>query len=232
VSELRYPVPWDIIFRLTPYIARGTPAPTPVLLRSLLERMQPRPLYAGLEHIPPAPPFVLAANHYQRRHLWIAHAAAALAEPLRLRFCSTPVRWIVTSNWPPLVLGPLRIPSPGDWLLPRVAAALGYYSVPFAASRPGRTASSLRRLLRDAPSSIVGIFPEGARATTGPLSPPLPGLDRLFLHLARAGLAVLPARVSESGSRFLIRFGAPLPPPLIIESPSRSSLVMRAIETA
>ncbi len=232
MSELRYPVPWDIIFRLTPYIARGNPAPTPALLHSLLERMESRPLYSGLEHIPAAPPFVLAANHYQRRHLWIAHAAAALAEPLRLRFSTTPVRWIVTANWPPLTLGRLRIPSPGDWLLPRVAGALGYYDVPFAASRPGRTASSLRRLLRDAPSSIVGIFPEGARATAGPLSLPLPGLDRLFLHLARAGLSVLPARVSESGPGFLIRFGAPLPPPLLIDSPGPSALVMHAIKSA
>lgn len=231
-GRLRYRVPWDLIIGLGPSIAARKPAPAGDLLHRIFERLQPPPLYEGLENIPARPPFVLAANHYQRRHLWIVHAAAALSDPLRARFPEAPVRWLVTANWPPLRLGPLRIASPGDKLLPRVAETLGYFSIPYAATHPERAAAALRRLLRAAPQSIVGVFPEGARATAGTPGPPLPGIGRLFRHLALAGIPVLPARVGENGAQFLIRFAEPLTTTRILEAADPGELVMSAIAEA
>ncbi len=30
-----------------------------------------------------------------------------------------PIRWVVTANWPAAKIGPCKLPSPGDWLLPK-----------------------------------------------------------------------------------------------------------------
>ena len=209
-EPLRYPVPWDLIARLGPDIARGTRADMGKFYQEIVSRMRPGPVYEGLEHLPESPRFVLAANHYQRRGLWIVHASAAVACALDRRYSSNPsVRWLVTANWPTWRLGGWTIPSPGDLVLPRVAHATGCYAVPFAGSNPAAAARTLRTLVRDLPGlrCSIGVYPEGAHATAGHLQDPLPGLDRLFLLLARRGWPVVPAGISES-DRLIVRFGA------------------------
>ena len=174
-------------------------------------RMQPAPLVGGLEHLPASPRFVLAANHYQRPGLWIAHVASVLTQEINRRYgpMDPPVRWIVTANWPPLQIGRWKLSSPGDWLLGRVAHALCCYPVAFAGTNPEFTARTLRRLLRDARTlpCPVGIFPEGAAAIAGALSPPLPGVDRLLRQLAKSGWPVLPAAIGEADGRLTVSFG-------------------------
>ncbi len=230
MSELRYPVPWDLVFSLTPHIARRTQAPTATLLASLVERMPAPPLVHGLENIPSAPPFVIAANHYQRRGLWIAHATAAIAHAVAQRSPrDTPLRWLVTANFPPLRLGPLRLPSPGDLFLPHVARALGYFSVPFAASNPARTARSLLAALRESPRCILGLYPEGAQANASSIGPPLPGMDRLFHLLAQRNLPVLPVRISENATQFVIEFLSPISPAQLAATPAPAAAVMDRI---
>ncbi len=141
------------------------------------------------------------------------------------------VRWLVTANWPPLRLGPARIPSPGDWLLPRVANAFGYYSVPFAGTSPARTARALRRLLRDIRRQpfVAAIFPEGADGTADSAHPPLPGIERFLVLLAHAGMPVIPARVAEADGRFVIHFGAAITPAAPLASANAAVLSMEAI---
>lgn len=171
--------------------------------------MRPGPLFKGLEHLPASPRFVLAANHYQRKGLWIAHIASVLACGVADRYNSTPpVRFLVTANWPRWHIGPVTLRSPGDILLPRVAHAAWCYAVPFSGSNPTVTGRSLRRLLKDAPSleCPIGVFPEGAQATAGGLQPPIEGIGRLFRMLAERGWPVQPAGVSECG-RFIVQFG-------------------------
>ena len=212
----------------------GTEASVDTFSAGFVSQMRPEPSVTGLENLPESPRFVLVANHYQRPGLWIAHAASVLTQVVRRRYgaIDPPVRWMVTANWPAVKLGAWKLPSPGDWLLPRVAQALCCYPVAFAGSNPEFTARTLRRLLRDARTlpCPLGIFPEGATATAGVLSPPLAGVDRLLRQLARGGWPVLPAGIGEDDQRLLVRFGALVPAVEVLAAPDPAALAMQRIQ--
>lgn len=232
-SELiQYPVPWDLVRGLTPHLANRTATNIVDFTARIVERMEPSPLIEGLEHLPESPRLVLAANHYQRPGLWILHTAAVLTQALVRRYgtADPPVRWIVTANWPPIRVGPWKIASPGDWLLPRVANVLQCYPVSFAGQNPEFTAKSVRRILKDARTSdaAIGIFPEGVAGSAGKLTAPLPGVDRFLAHLGKAGRPVVPCGVSEAG-RFVIRFGAPIPAAEVAAAADPAALAMERI---
>jgi len=214
VSELvSYPVPWDLVFGLTDHIRRGTRRDLNDFTARVVARMNPPPVIEGLEHLPDDPRFVLAANHYQRKGLWILHPASVLTQAVVRKYgpLDPPVRWLVTANWPRWRLGPFSFRSPGDLLLPRVAHALWAYPVSFQGANPAFTAASLRTLLRELPSLLcpIGIFPEGVAGVAGRIGPALPGIDRL---VRRIGRPVVPSRISERAGRLIVRFGPPLPP--------------------
>jgi 1-acyl-sn-glycerol-3-phosphate acyltransferase len=202
---------------------------------AVVARMPKAPEASGLEHLPVSPRFVLAANHYQRRGLWILHSASVLTQAVRQHYgpsLDPPVRWIVTANWPPIRLGPLTLRSPGDILLPRVADALACYPVSFARTSPGFTARSLRRILREAPvlTCPVGIFPEGVADSAGVLIDPLPGVERLLAHLAKHGLPVQPAAISEGQGRLMVKFGPTIACNALLSAPDEAArLTMRKI---
>lgn len=226
---LNYPIPWDVVFRLTPYLRANLPCSFDEISRAVAERA-PAPLVEG--ELPEDPRFVLAVNHYERPGLWIAHSACALTQIVRRRYgpADPPVRWVVTANWPPLRVGPLRIPSPGDLLLPRVARVLSCYAVPFSGSDPAGAAVTLKRLLGDAPGldRPIGLFPEGVRGRAGEVGKALPGTGRLLKRLARTGFSVQPAGISEAG-RFVFRFGETMKPEEVIALEDPASAVMNAI---
>ncbi|MBK9170771.1 MAG: hypothetical protein IPM24_25400 [Bryobacterales bacterium] len=214
---------------MTPHILNGTRESLDRFTRGVVDRMEPPPLWLGLDGLPESPRFVLVANHYQRKGLWILHTASVLTQGIRQRYGAgePPVRWIVTANWPPLRLGPLRAPNPGDLLLPRVAHALSCYPVAFAGANPARTARTVRRLLSDARAMErpVGLFPEGVAGVAGTVGRPLPGVDRLLRLLAERGLPVVPAGVSEAG-RFVLRFGAAVAPEELLAAPDAAVLAL------
>lgn len=229
---ISYPVPWDLVFGLSPHFRRGTQENITEFTRKIVARMMPPPEIHGLERLPADGRFVLAANHYQRDGLWILHTAAVLTQGLVARYGAgdPPVRWIVTANWPPVRIGPWKVASPGDILLPRIARVLHCYPVSFAGQNPEFTARSVRRILRDARVSQVpiGIFPEGVAGSAGVLTDPLPGVDRMLAHLARQGWPLVPCGVSES-TGFVVRFGDAIPCGEVIASPDAARLAMRAI---
>ncbi len=232
-APLRYPVPWDLVCGLTPHIAHGTEQSIDAFTAGIVARMNPPPRYEGLHRLPENPGFLLVANHYQRKGLWILHTAAALTRAIRERYGpgDPPVRWVVTANWPPLRLGRWRLPNPGDWLLPRVARALCCYPVAFAAQDPAFTARALRRIVRDAGrlARPIGLFPEGVAGAAGHLTDPLPGVERLIALLARKGIAAVPAGVSEAG-RLVIRFGPAVPPGELLAAADPARLVLRRVQ--
>jgi hypothetical protein len=229
---LSYPVPWDRVFALTPHIARGTRENIDEFTAAIVRRMDPPPRVEGLEQLPASPRFLLVANHYQRKGLWILHSAAALTQAIRLHYGpgDPPVRWLVTANWPPIRLGPWRMPSPGDWVLPKVAYALHCYPVAFAGADPATTAASLRKVLRDAAhiERPIGLFPEGVAGSAGVLTDPLPGTGRLIAQLARRGLPAVPAGIAEDG-RFVLRFGEPVLPEAILRATDPARLLMARV---
>jgi hypothetical protein len=224
-----YPVPWDLVFGLTGYIRRGTRRDVDDFTASVVARMQPPPEYIGLENIPTDPRFLIVANHYQRKGLWILHPASAITQAVRkvIGPGNPPVHWIVTANWPPIRVGPWRIASPGDRLLPRVAHALHCNAVSFAKHNPGFTASSIRRLLKDAPTldRPIGLFPEGVAGSAGRLTDPLPGVERLIVKLNRPAL---PIAISET-DRLVIRIGTPVPHEELRAAPNAASLLLARV---
>jgi hypothetical protein len=230
---IEYPVPWDQVYSLWPHIAQGTRRNVDDFSGKIVEKMIPGPLYEGLEHLPASPRFVLVANHYQRKGLWIIHVASALTQAIANHYgrqVDPPVHWMVTANWPPIRFGPWSFPSPGDLLLPRVAAALSCFPVSFAGNNPAYTASTIKRILKasDTLERPIGIFPEGVAGIAGQLHPPLPGVDRFLALLAKRGWPALPAGISEDG-RFIIRFGQLLSAPELAAAPDAAALLMSRI---
>ncbi len=195
-------------------------------------QMKPPPVIHGTALLPASPRFLLAANHYEREGLWILHSASAVTQAIRRHYGpgDPPIRWLVTANWPPVRLGPIRFPSPGDWLLPKVADALSCYPVSFRGSNPGFTARSIRRLLKDARTleRPIGLFPEGVAGKAGQLADPLPGVERMIAQLARLGLPVVPCGISEAGG-FVIRFGPAIDPAGLLSVPDAARLAMSRI---
>lgn len=210
-----HPVPWRQVFALNPYIWAATPAPMGRLYHEIASRLVPEPEVVGSHTLPAEPRFLLVANHYQRRGLWIAYPASVIASALGRHYAlpDPPIRWLVTANWPRWRIGPLSVPSPGDWLLPRVAAAASCYPVPFAGMDPLRAARSLRRLLNDAATSNgpFGLFPEGVAGEAERPAPPLPGAARLIRRIAASGRLTVPVRISEANDRLRVHFLKPVP---------------------
>ncbi|MFN7935340.1 MAG: hypothetical protein U0R19_18560 [Bryobacteraceae bacterium] len=226
---LQYGAPWGAIYRMWPSIAAGSRYSVDVFSREVVGRMKPPPRYVGTENIPADPRFLICANHYQRKGMWILHPASAITQAVRARRggSEAPVRWVVTANWPQWRLGPWRVPNPGDWLLPRVAHALHCYPVSFAGANPAYTARSLRRLLQDTRnlSAPIGLFPEGVAGEAGRIGQALPGVDRLIQLLARQGIPVLPVRIWEE-DRLVLRFGTMIAAEPLVEAADAAQLVM------
>lgn len=231
-ERLLYPVPWDLIFGLTGHIRRGTHTDVDAFTRAVVARIQPPPLFEGMAHLPEDPRFLLIANHYQRKGLWILHSASAITQAIRQHYgeADPPVRWVVTANWPRWKIGPLSFPSPGDILLPRVAHALHCYSIPFSGADPGRTARSLRHILGEARTleRPIGLFPEGVAGSAGSLTEALPGVGRFLRQLARIGIPAVPCGISESG-RFVIRFGKLVDADELTAFPDAASAMMKRV---
>ncbi len=237
VAPLSYSVPWILVFGLGPHIANGTQTSVDEFSAGICAQMDPPPLVTGFEELPESARFVLVANHFQRKGMWILHPAAVLTQAIRKHYGpgnsrtgDPPVRWLVTANWPRVRIGPLSFASPGDLLLPRVAHALSCYPVSFAGSNQAFTARSIRRILREVPRANrpLGLFPEGVAGAAGKLTAPLPGVERLIGHLAKAGLPVQPAAISES-DRLVVRFGKTIAPEELLRSNDAAQFAMNRI---
>jgi 1-acyl-sn-glycerol-3-phosphate acyltransferase len=187
-----------------------------------------------VENLPDNPGFVLAANHYQRKGLWILFPAAIMTQIIRQRYGpgDPPVRWMVTANWPRIKLGPFSFPSPGDILLPRVADALACYPVSFAGSNQAFTARSIRRILRAAPRANrpLGLFPEGVGGSAGVFTNPIPGVERLLAHLAKSGMPVVPVCISEAQGRLVFRIGGLISADALLKADNAARVTLARIQ--
>ena len=230
---IQYPVPWDQVYSLWPHIANGTRRNVDDFSAKIVAKMIPGPVFEGLEHLPDSPRFLLVANHYQRKGLWIVHVASALTQAIANKYgrqIDPPVHWMVTANWPRIQLGAWSMASPGDILLPKVAHALSCFPVSFAGANPAYTAATIKKILK-AEATIqrpIGIFPEGIAGSAGQLHPPLPGVDRFVALMAKRGWPAVPAAVWEDG-RFVIRFGAPVQPTDLLNSDDPAALLMERV---
>jgi 1-acyl-sn-glycerol-3-phosphate acyltransferase len=148
----------------------------------------------GVEHLPPAGPYLVAANH----HNYLDGVVLAAALPRPIAFLVMPRVWRATPLHP--------------WLHRRLG------SIPLRLE--GRDVVALRGALRALEHGrVVGIFPEGPFSVRGRLERGLPGVGLLA---ARAGVPVVPAGISGTYQALLgrrgyiprrhplaVRFGAP-----------------------
>ena len=234
MSEVRIEIPWKLIFSLGPNILHRTATSVDEFTAEICKGITPAPVVEGIENLPASPTFILAANHYQRKGLWILFPAAILTQIIRQHYGpgDPPVRWMVTANWPRVRIGPLSFPSPGDILLPRVADALACYPVAFAGSNQAFTARSIRRILREAPKAQrpLGIFPEGVGGSAGVFTNPIPGVERLLAHLAKSGMPVVPVCISEGNGQLRVRIGESIAASELVESDQSARLVLGKIK--
>lgn len=215
----QYPVPWRQVLALTPHIGQRTRYSVKTFTEESLKVLQPEPVVSGLAVLPASPRFVLAANHYQRKGLWILHPCSVITVAVQRHYglADPAIRWVVTANWPPWKLGPLTIPSPGDWLLPRVAHALHCYPVSFAGTNPALTARSYRALLKDLDRPL-GLFPEGVAGSAFQAVDPLAGVERLIALLAKKGWPVVACQIAEKEDRLHVRFRETIQPADLLEA--------------
>jgi hypothetical protein len=234
-TPVRIKIPWKLIFNLGPNILHRTPTNVDAFTAQICSGIFPAPLVSGIENLPENPTFILAANHYQRKGLWILFPSAFLTQIIRQRYGAydPPVRWMVTANWPRVRLGCFSFGSPGDILLPRVADALACYPVSFAGSNKAFTARSIRRILREAPlaNRPLGLFPEGVGGSAGLFTKPIPGVERLLRHLAKAGMPVVPVCIAETQGKLVFRIGELITQPQILTAPNAAELVLSHIAT-
>ena len=146
--------------------------------RPLLHRFLRRPLRAtlehffefrvdGLEHVPAAGPYIVAANH----HNYLDGVVLSLAVPQPIAFLVMPRVWRATPFHPPL-----------HRHIGSILLSLNHPDV-------GALRGALDALAR---GRVVGIFPEGPSSVQGRLEPGLPGVGLLAL---RSGVPVVPAGI-------------------------------------
>lgn len=192
-------IPRRLFLELAASLARGQRRSLLADTARMVAALPAPPLLEGREHVP-AGPFVLVANHYQRRDLWIGWAGSVLIQAV-----GRPVHW--------LTLRELRL-SGHELLLTRamfsrVASTYGFVPVPADLADHAGQAVAIRRALRLLRAGeVAGFFPEGERGHSGGLSPALPGAARLACLLSQSAL-LLPAVVSQCEGRLAVRFGAP-----------------------
>jgi 1-acyl-sn-glycerol-3-phosphate acyltransferase len=151
----------------------GAPTPFPLVYRLLRgpARAALRRWFdlrvGGLEHLPAAGPYLVAANH----HNYLDGVVLAAALPVPIAFLVMPRVWRATPLHP--------------WLHRRIG------SIPLQLERPdvGALRAALRALEQ---GRVVGIFPEGPFSVRGRLERGLPGVGLLAAH---AGVPVVPAGI-------------------------------------
>lgn len=141
----------------------------------------------GLEHLPPAGPYIVAANH----HNYLDGVVLGVSVPAPIAFIVMPRVWRATR------------------LHPTFHRHIG--SIPINLERPdfGALRGALSHLER---GGVVGIFPEGPFSVRGRLERGLPGVALLAL---KSGVPVVPAAMHGTYEALLRRrFYLPRPTPL------------------
>jgi 1-acyl-sn-glycerol-3-phosphate acyltransferase len=144
---------------------------------------------AGLEHLPPTGPYIVAANH----HNYLDAVVLGVSVPAPIAFIVMPRVWRATPLHP-VFHRHIR-------------------SIPINLERPdfGALRGALSRLER---GGVVGIFPEGPFSVRGRLERGLPGVALLAL---KSGVPVVPAALHGTYEALhRRRFYVPRPTPLTV----------------
>lgn len=218
--------PW-LVTRVLVSIALGQRRDVTADVRGLLAAPGLAPAVHGGERLSGSG-LVLAINHYARPGLdawWPAFAATWAVTGLRP---GVRVRWLMVSEWAWPTWQYRYVITPGTRLLfAAVARSYGMIATPPVLNpdyTPQQGAAAVRRFLAAAERAgregdVVAMAPEGREGELGSLVAPPPGTGRLLILLARRGIPVVPAGVSEDRPGHLaVSFGEPValdPPPAL-----------------
>lgn len=177
----------------------------------LLGRAAVPPLIRGEEQIPASGALVIAANHYQRRGLWVGWGTL-LASIAATRRRGQEVRWVMAGEFRGRLVGPIPWPAPGlRWIFGRIAATSGHILMPTADDMSHGRARAVREMLRTLrEGGAVGLLPEGRNTPGSVLCQPEPEVGRLLLELGRRGARVAPVGLYEEDGALVVAFGPPV----------------------
>lgn len=200
------PFPWDLFFRLSRDMVRGRHC-LAADAAEMTRRLRPAPLVRDVANIPLTGPLILAANHYQRRGLWIAWPGAVITDAVaRRRDSPVGVHWLVTGGlrWMQWAGRGSEVPGTRR-LFAAVGRTTGMTVLPLSGSAARGLA--LRSWLQAARGGeVVGIFPEGLSGRSEALRRPEAGFGRV-MRLAR-DIPVLPVGIWAEDA-LCVRFGVP-----------------------
>ncbi len=185
----------------------------------LLTGARPTPRVLNAENIPPASPFILAVNHYDRPGLGAWWGASVLFHAIAARRTCEPrdVRMAMAREWwyPDRFGRAVKQPFT-NWLFGRIAKAYGLIRLPPVledGTYRGQGTVAIRRALaltRGKQSQLVGLAPEGRTGDNLSLCRPLAGTGLFMLMLTHGTIPILPAGIYEDDDRALtVNFGAP-----------------------
>lgn len=232
---LNYRLPlWGLLRFAIPFLLRRRRS----LARDGREVMAANPYprrIEGLEHAPPAGPFVLLMNHYNRKGLRPQICGLIISAVLaQVRQGQPEIAWVFAGELERFIYAPLPVPRwLMRWLFQRLAQVYGLVAMPRHWRSPMERAAALRRVVKALATAPVGLTPEAAGP--GILQAPPPGTGLLLLRLARTGHPFLPVAIyEEEDGTLVVRFGPTFhlsPPEADAKERDRlaSDAVMRAI---
>jgi 1-acyl-sn-glycerol-3-phosphate acyltransferase len=171
--------------------------------RRMLDLHTPRPTLTGAENLPRTGAFMVVANHYQRKGLWIGWVGALIAESIHtIRPAPTPIRIVVTDVQMIKLAGKVREFPTSRWFMGRVAKFWGMIRMPAGRSEMAKSARAraLENILAhlDAGEPVL-YFPEGTRGNAKGLVPALPNTGN-FMRNAAQRAQIVPVAFWEEGA--------------------------------
>lgn len=227
VPKLRYHFPLSWLIGMGRDMIAGRPRSFRQDCELAVRILPRRPTIEGIECIPAQGSFILVANHYQRRDLWIGWEGALLCHAL-WQVQPALACHLITTDRATLDGATVRW---SRWAFERVARVWDFILVTPPEARDANADQSRRHALRaclrklkreDGRPVCLCVFPEGMSGSTRGLGAPTPGSGRSLLALAATGIPLLPAAVWENGDGALCaRFGQtwlPQPPASLAKS--------------
>lgn len=176
-----------------------------------VEKLIPSLEVQGIENLPKKAGYVVLVNHYFRPgfRAWWSTLAISSIVPREMH-------WIMAAAWtyPDTLYGRL-MERASRFLFRNIARVYDFTNMPPMPPRPNEVlerAQAVRKVLRkvrDNPSIVLGLAPEGGDNPDGKMHLPPPGAGRFIGHLQASGLILIPAGIYET-DRLCLKFGPPL----------------------